>query len=119
MRLLEQVLADKRGEAAVLRKHGQAAIADALEDFAREVFEAAEPYLTFIPEADAIIRSNHRRPWFRARFAAWERQGLARYSPTNKRERQYCLLIVPASGNLDAVRADAKRAAQQQMEKAS
>jgi hypothetical protein len=119
MRPLEQVLADKRGEAAVLRKHGQAAIADALEDFANEVAEAAEPWLTFIPEADAVIRSNHRVPWFRARFAAWERQGLARFAPTNRRQRQYCLLVVPAAGNLDAVRADAKRAAAQQMERAS
>ena len=111
IRTLEQVLADARGELPVLRKHGQGAIADALEQLCNEVAAAAEPYLTWLPESDAAIRSNHSSSWFRARFPAWERQGLARLCPTNHRLRQYRQLIVPAASNLDAVRADAKRAA--------
>ena len=119
MKPLEEVLADARGEAAVLRRHGQRELADAIVRLCDEVRDSAEPYLSWIPESDAVIRSNHGRNWFRARFAAWERQGLARIAPTNRRQRQYRLIIVPAAANLDAVRADAKRAAAESMEKAS
>lgn len=119
MKSLEQVLADWRGELPVLRKHGQTALADAIEKFASEVATAAEPYLAWIPESDAAIRSNHRGEWFRARFPGWERQGLARYAPNNRRQRQYRLLIVPVATNLDAVRADARRAALESVERAS
>lgn len=115
-RSLEQVLADARGELPILRKHGQSALADALERLCDDVAGAMESFLTWIPESDAMIRSNHREPWFRSRFAAWERMGLARISPTNRRQRQYRLLIVPSSINLEAVRADARRTA---MERAS
>jgi hypothetical protein len=62
-------------------------------------------------EPDAILASDHSGAWFRARFAAWERQGLARWNTRNKRERQYLAVIVPQRGHMARVRADAARAA--------
>ena len=119
MKTPEQVLADTRGELAVLRKHGQTPIADALEKLCDEFAQSAEPYLTWLPESDAVIRSNHQKGWFRSRFIGWERQGMARWSPTNRRQRQYRLCIVPVAMNLDAVRADAERAAAELMAKSA
>lgn len=110
-RSLEQVLADAEGELPVLRKHGSSAIADAIERLCAEVRQAAEDYMVWLSESDAVLASDHSAAWFRARFAGWQRQGLARWNPRNQRERQYRALIVPRRHDADAVRADAEHAA--------
>src|SRR5574338_830094 len=92
---IEQVLADARGELPVLRKHGQSALADAIERLCDEMAEAAEPFTRWLSETEAVLGSPHAAPWFRQRFRAWEKQGLARWSPRNKQERQYLSVIVP------------------------
>lgn len=111
MKLLEQVLADARGELPVLRKHGQDAIADAIARLCDEIAEAAEPFTRWLSEKEAVLGSDHAAPWFRQRFAAWERQGLARWSPRNKQERQYLACIVPQRADVRSARQDGVRAA--------
>ena len=112
MKLLEQVIADRRSEAAVLRRHGQTAIADALESFADDVAESAHPFLEWLTETDAMLHSGHSEEWLRKRFPAWERQGLARWNPSRPNCRQYLKVAVPSARNIDAARADAMREAQ-------
>lgn len=111
MKTLETLIADWREQASSCRRVKDERIAEVIEQIIDDMARGAEPFMTWIPESDAIIRSGHGTEWFRARYAMWERQGLARVSPTNKRHRQYLLCIVPVAVNLDAVRADARRAA--------
>lgn len=111
MKTIEQVLADARGEAAVLRKHGQEAIADAIDRICDDVAEATEDYRNWLTETDAMLRSGHTRAWLRNRFPAWERQGMARWSPKNAAAREFRALMVPQRTNLAALRADARMAA--------
>ena len=96
MKPLEQVIADQRGELAVLRKHGQGPLADALERFADEVSGAAEDYLTWLSESDAMLYAGKSVRWLRSRFPEWERSGHGRYRMGN---RQYRMLALPRRAN--------------------
>lgn len=119
MKNLEQVLTDARGEIPVLRKHGQHAIADAIEQLCEQIGEAAKPFLVWLSESDARLRSNKSSEWLRKRFPALERQGLARWNPHRPTQRQYLLCAIPQDLNLDAIRADAAREASRDARKAS
>ena len=110
-RTLEQVLADAREEAAVLRKHRQDALADALDKLCDEFAQAAEPFTRWLSETEAVLASPHAGAWFRQRFRAWESQGLARWNPRHKAERQYLSVIVPRRVRPDTIREEARRAA--------
>lgn len=103
---LEQVVADWRGDAQVLRSRGHAHDAKLIEDFADQVTSAAEDYLRFLEESDAMLRSAKSEGWFRARYAEWESQGHAR--KVNGR-RQYRMLMVPQRANLAAAREEGLR----------
>src|SRR5690242_14998675 len=96
---LEQVLADARGEAAVLRRHGQDTTAAAIDAIVDRVRDAAEDYITWLSEDDASMRSGHHPKWLRARFAEWERAGHAR---REKGRRQYRQLVIPLRANTSA-----------------
>jgi hypothetical protein len=74
---LAQVLADMRGEAQVLKRHGSTALAVVLEEFAGEVAKAAEDYLTFVTESEARLRGA-KLAFLRRNFATWEQDGHAR-----------------------------------------
>ena len=119
MKQLEQVLADALGELPVLRKHGQNALADAIEQLCQEVADATEDYRRWLSEGDAMIRSGKGRYWLRARFGDWARNDLARWSPKNARAREYRALIVPQRSDLERLRADAKAAARGEREGAA
>lgn len=108
---LVQTIADTRSDVRVLERHGAVVPVEKLLAFIDSIAEAAYPFTTFISEADAVIRSGHKAPWFRQRFADWERQGYARTNPTKPRDRQYMLAIVPLRHDIEAVREDARRAA--------
>lgn len=112
MRDALQVITDAREETQVLRRNGAGMAPDRVEEILDEIVAAATEYFTWVSEPEAMIRSGHKLPWFRARFAEWERQGHARWNPRNRKERQYRLLIVPLAHDIDAVRAAARRAAQ-------
>lgn len=107
-RSLEQVIADKRGELPVLRKHGQAALADALEEFAKEIADSAEDYMTWLTEKKAELRSGRSERWLRSQFPAWEREGHAKLEHGHRYYRQ---LIVPQRANPIAAYEAGKRAA--------
>lgn len=106
---LTQVLADTRSELPVLRKHGSAAIADAIERLCDEVAEAAAPFIEYLTEQQAMLRSNKSQAWLRRRHPEWQRNGLARTVAGGHRE--YLKVVVPASLDVDAVQADARLAA--------
>ena len=108
---LEDALAEARGEIPVLRKHGQDEIANAIERFADAVSECTEDYRTWLSETDATLKSGWKRPRLRNHFPAWERQGMARWNPEDKRARQYRAMIIPERTNVAALRADARIAA--------
>lgn len=110
---LAQVLADARGDLAVLRKHGASVPVETVAGMIDGVADAAYPFVTFISETDAIVRSDHRAPWFRQRFPDWAQQGYARYNPRRPRERQYLLAIVPLRHDVEAVKDDARRTARE------
>lgn len=109
---LAQVLTDARGDLAVLRKHGATVPIETVAALIDGVADAAYPFVTFISEADAVVRSDHRAPWFRQRFADWQRQGYARTNPRRPKERQYLLAVVPLRHDVEAVREDARQQAQ-------
>jgi len=108
MKPLEQVLADwsERVSAARFLKHEREA--ELLDQLVAEVRESAHEYITWISEAEAALRSGHQTPWFRHRFAEWERAGHAR---RGKSGREYRMLIVPRRANLAAAREAGRRAA--------
>ena len=111
---LAQRLADAREDLAVLRGRGGASVSvDAVTAILDGIAEAAYPFTTFISETEAVIRSDHRAPWFRQRFADWARQGYARYNPRRPKERQYLLAVVPLRHDVEAVREDARRTARE------
>lgn len=110
-RSIEQVLADWRERASHARMLRHEHDAQMIEDITRDVAEAAEPFMTWIGEADAALYTGHATSWLRGRFAQWERDGLARWSVRGKRERQYLQVVLPRRVDLEAVRADAMRAA--------
>lgn len=103
---LEQVLADHRGEAQVLRANGHKAQADSIERVCEDVALAARDYLDWLDEDEAMLRSAKSRDFFRSRFPDWEAQGLAEW---RKKRRYYRRIIVPRRANLEAARAQAAR----------
>jgi hypothetical protein len=108
---LGQALTDARGDLAVLQRHGATVPIERVARLVDSIAEAAYPFVTFISETEAVVRSAHRKPWFRQRFADWQRQGYARYNPRRPKERQYLLAVVPLRHDVAAVREDARRQA--------
>lgn len=88
---LAQVLADFRGDAAVLRRHGQVPLAEQLEACARVVQESAEEWLTMLTESEAALYSGETVRWLQTRFPAWERRGMADKQGRVRRYRQCAL----------------------------
>jgi hypothetical protein len=111
MRSLEDVLADWRGDAAVLRKQGHDAQAARLETMATEAAEAAHPFVTWLSESEAMLQSGRRMPWLRSRYREWEREGHARKGP---RGREYRMLIVPRRANVESAAEAGRKAAREQ-----
>lgn len=99
---LEQVLADARGEAAVLRSHGHASQAKSIEAVADAVADAMRSYLTLLTEKEASMRSGWSEVRLRGRFAEWEASGFAALGARGKRMYREC--IVPARSDRSADR---------------
>lgn len=110
MKSLEQVLADRRGDAAVLRRSGHVHEADLIERICEDVAEVAHEYVTWLTEGEAQLRSRRSPPWLRARFPEWERAGHAR---REGRTRLYRMLIVPRRADTAAAREAGRRAGRQ------
>ena len=105
---LAEVLADLRGEAAVLRKNRATFSVDRVEEFCDRVTAAAEDYLTWLSEKDAAIRSGHSEDWLRGRFEALRRDGHARLAG---RARQYRACAIPRRADVINAAARGREAA--------
>jgi hypothetical protein len=105
---LEQVIADVRGQAAVLRHNGFTQMATGYERIAEQVAGAAVDYLTWHSEAEAQLRTGWSARRLRSYFTAWEAQGMAE---KRGRLRYYRQVMLPRRANLEAARADAERMA--------
>ena len=105
---LEQVLADARGDAQVLRRRGHGRDAELIEALCDQVAGAAEDYLRWISEEDAMLRSARSTEWLRGQFPEWERAGHARRV---NGKRQYRQVIVPMRANVTAAAAAGRAAA--------
>lgn len=108
MKKPEDVLADFRGEAAVLRHNGHKAQADSMERLCDAMAEAMPDYLTWLSEAEAVLRSGWTARRLRSHFAEWATQGMAE---KRGRLRYYRQVMIPRRPNLEAARADAERMA--------
>jgi hypothetical protein len=107
-RPLEQLLADWRGDAQVLRRRGHGHEAEQMERFAEAVATAAEDYLRWLSEDEALLRSGRSLGWLRSQFPEWQQAGHAR---RDGRTRWYRMLVIPQRANPLASRDAGRRAA--------
>ena len=107
-RTLEQLLADWRGDAQVLRRQGHGPEAEQLEQFADAVTRVAEDYLRWLSEDEARLRSGRSSGWLRSQFPEWERAGHAR---RDGHRRYYRMLVISQRANTLAAREAGRRAA--------
>jgi hypothetical protein len=105
---LEQVIADAREEAAILRRNGHAAQADTLLRFLDAVSISAEDYLTWLTEDEAHLRSGKSAKALRALFPALFAQGLAKLEG---HRRRYRACAIPQRAHLESARRAGERAA--------
>lgn len=108
MKELSDVLDAWRSDAAVLRRAGHETEAVMCERMAGEVEASAEEWVTFVTEADAMLRSGRSAAWHRGRFAEWERDGHARI---RSKLRYYRLAIIPRRYDITDARAAGAAAA--------
>lgn len=114
---LAEVIADWRGDAAVLRRRGNAAAAEMLEQCADQAARAAEEWLLWLTEGEATLRSGHAVAWLRARFEDWRRAGHARQ--TGRHTRIYRACIIPRRVNVVSAAERGRDAARRAMESAA
>lgn len=107
---LEQVLADLREDANVLRRTGHSREAETYDRILESLSATTEleEVLTWLSEEDAMLRSGRGKAWIRSRYPEWERRGHAKMEG---RRRRYRMVVVPQRINLEeAYRAGADRA---------
>lgn len=104
---LEQVLADRRGAAAVLRAHGHGSQAKSIEETVDAVALCMRSYLTILSESEAQLRSGWGVAKLKSRFAEWQARGLAMLDERGR--RRYREIIVPVLSEIDAARAKGMR----------
>ncbi len=107
---LEDLVATWRAEAAVLRRHGATAIADALERCAAEAEGSAFEWLRWLDEGTAMLFTGHKRETLRNMFRELESRGLARLRGGH---RQYRRCALRRRADVDAARAAGARAAEE------
>jgi len=90
-RPLEQTLADWLEDAQVARRLGHEHDAELIERFAREVKAAAEDQLTWLSEAQVVVRSGCSARWWRARFPELAADGHARLREGRREYRQVAI----------------------------
>lgn len=97
---LEQVLADFREEAAILRANSQGAQAASIERVCEVVRNCMASYLDWMSEDEARLWSGWSRTRLRAHFPQWETQGLAEWvGEGRKARRRYRRQAVPRRAN--------------------
>ncbi len=107
---LEQVLADWREKANMLRVTKAHVTADTLEQCLTDIAVGAERYLRWLNETDAHLYSGRSLRWLRSHFAAWAGQGQAKKT---HRQRYYLMAVLPVKANVEALLAQAERDARE------
>lgn len=97
----EQVVADWRGDAAVLRSRGHVRDADLLETCADDIWRALAGFLEWLSEPDARLKSGRSQQYFRDHFTEWHALGLAEL---RGRTRYFRSVIVPQRSHISAAR---------------
>jgi hypothetical protein len=111
-RVLEQVLADHRGRAAVLRHAGHPVQADSIEEVCSDVAESMRDYLDWLTEEEAKLASGWGENRLRRAFPAWQAAGMAEFRGEGRQARRhYRRCIVPRRPNLIRAYAEGKRSA--------
>lgn len=105
---LEEVLASEREDAQVLRRRGYARDADLIDGLLDRVRTAAEDYITWLSESEAMIRSGEKASYFKKRYPAWMAEGHARVNERGVREYRMC--IVPQRRHESAAAEAGRRA---------
>lgn len=103
---LNDVIADERGQAAVLRANGHALEADIIERICDRVANSSEEYRRFLTEAEAELRSARSIEWLRGQFAQWESQGNAKKKDGR---RYYRMVVIPQRANLSVIREEGRQ----------
>lgn len=98
---LEQVIADAREELEIVKRAGHKEQAEYIDQLLNRIVAAAEDYLKWISEPDAILKSGLAERTLRRRFRELLECGLARY---NGREREYRAIAVPPRPQILAAR---------------
>ena len=103
----EQVLADIREEAAILRRAGHPTEAEVRERICDRIAVAFEDYLTRLTEEQAMLQSGHSRSWLRSRFPEWEQAG---HAGREGRRRWYRAVLIPRRGHAELAYQAGRRA---------
>lgn len=104
---LETMLADWRQRAQLLRAEGHPVQAGTYDRACEEIGGVMRPFLTWLSESEAQLRSGWSVERLRSAFPEWEEMGCARKSGDGRRaKRQYREFIVPAR----VLEADARQA---------
>jgi hypothetical protein len=99
-RELEQVLADHRGNAAVLRHEGHPTQADSIERVCDDVAASMRDYLDWLTEDDAQLASAWSVARLRRSFPGWQAVNMAKLVGEGRRaKRLYRHCIVPRRAN--------------------
>lgn len=85
---LEDLLADLREEATILRANSQGAQAASMERCCDAVRDCMASYLDWMSEQEARLWSGWSVNRLRAHFAPWEAQGLAEWEGDGRRARR-------------------------------
>lgn len=102
-------LADLREDLQALRRRGVAQVPiEQLEQIADDVALAAEEYLRWLSEDEALLRSGRSRRWLRREFPEWLR---AHHARREGRRRYYRMLVIPQRAHTLAARDEGRRAA--------
>lgn len=104
---LEQIIADFREEASVLRANGHLGQAQTMERVLDAVSEATLPLLGWISEGEALLRSGRGPDYFRSRRAAWAEEDLAEQLGRGRWRYRRC--VVPRRKLPSIVAAEAGR----------
>lgn len=109
-RSLEDVLADARERAAILRSEGHGLQARSIEQLCDEVKSARDMrmYLDWLDEPDAALYAGREAVTLRRHFAALESRDMARW---HNGRRQYRRQALDHRGNAEQARAAGERAA--------
>lgn len=102
---VEEVLANEREEAAILRARGLADRADDIERVCDRVAQALDVYLRWLSETEASLWSGRSPDYLRQRFAGMAADGNAR---KQGRSRFYRASALPRTADIAALKRQAR-----------